>query len=114
MKPARLPLAAALLAAAAARWQAFVQRWLIADDPTGINAWDIKPPTDMPRRAGWETEPIDPGHPWARYVAIVALATLCSVLLSGCGGGDWEEDAPQDPPPNTQPVDCTAMPARCS
>lgn len=110
MRPARLPLFAALLAAL----HALVARYLIADDPADTLPWNAPPPPGVQLREGWETEPVDMGHAWARYVAIVVLATLCSVMLSGCGGGDWEDDAPQEPPPNTQPVDCVATPARCS
>lgn len=60
----------------------------------------------------WLNEPTNPPHPFRLYALCVALCLAASLLLSGCGGGnaDDEEGPPQQIP---TPPACQANPVRC-
>lgn len=47
---------------------------------------------------------------WERFCATGIVLCLVLILLSACGGGDWEED---DATKSTTPPDCKAQPELC-
>ena len=68
-------------------------------------------PREVSLRPGWENEPADPPHAWWLYAAAFFVAIAASALLTGCGGGDVDDDLqPQRPTPV---VDCKASPGAC-
>ena len=59
-------------------------------------------------RPGQTTKPWTSGQLFSSRLLQIALLVWVAVLLTGCGGGDADDDRP-----DTQPVNCKLTPELC-